>query len=173
MWHRLTLFAPHLMYPFYYRFVSFIGKRYFSWMVEDCMKDGTDSVPSPSVLYFPNWEGGNQGCINDGMCLMLFHWTQFVDCLILSKLSHQHFAALSTSQATPHPTCWRTRTRGCLKICKIAVKGSTGGILRPVWDLQLQPITDRTNGMPTIPQTIASKTVLETPLVGDLLKDLG
>jgi hypothetical protein len=38
----------------------------FQWKYADCLSEGGATASAPSGLYFPDWEGANTGCINDG-----------------------------------------------------------------------------------------------------------
>jgi hypothetical protein len=55
--------------------VIFLGSAHYNWMKAQCM-GGTAPAPAPSPtgtsptstsgLYYPDWEGENNGCVNDG-----------------------------------------------------------------------------------------------------------
>jgi hypothetical protein len=39
----------------------------YSWKMSECMNGGTAPAPAPgSGLYYPDWAGANDGCLNDG-----------------------------------------------------------------------------------------------------------
>jgi hypothetical protein len=39
----------------------------YGWKMSECLNGGTAPAPSPgSGLYYPDWAGANEGCLNDG-----------------------------------------------------------------------------------------------------------
>eukprot|EP01082_Thalassiosira_pseudonana_P004230 g3727.t1 g3727 contig13:15864-17481(+) len=112
-------------------------KRYYSWRYDDCMVEG-GGTSNTATLYYPNWEGSDHVCVNDGEapdyitqaastfmfedledCCEKYYWWNMAECLgsVANAGSHKYYADY--------------RLNKCVKDC---TDSDCGGLVGGVWD---------------------------------------
>eukprot|EP01082_Thalassiosira_pseudonana_P005220 g4797.t1 g4797 contig17:57986-65940(-) len=112
-------------------------KRYYSWRYDDCMVEG-GGTSNTATLYYPNWEGSDHVCVNDGEapayitqaasafmfedledCCEKYYWWNMAECLgsAANAGSNKYYADYSQSK--------------CVKDC---TDSDCGGLVGGVWD---------------------------------------
>eukprot|EP00970_Alexandrium_tamarense_P010655 scaffold2189_cov204-Alexandrium_tamarense.AAC.1 len=113
------------------------GKRYYSWRYDDCMVEG-GGTSNTATLYYPNWEGSDHVCVNDGEapdyitqaastfmfedledCCEKYYWWNMAECLgsAANAGSNKYYADYRLSK--------------CVKDC---TDSDCGGLVGGVWD---------------------------------------
>ncbi|EED86515.1 predicted protein [Thalassiosira pseudonana CCMP1335] len=112
-------------------------RRYYSWRYDDCMVEG-GGTSNTATLYYPNWEGSDHVCVNDGEapayitqaasafmfedlkdCCETYYWWNMAKCLgsEANAGSNKYYADYSQSK--------------CVKDC---TDSDCGGLVGGVWD---------------------------------------
>eukprot|EP01082_Thalassiosira_pseudonana_P001948 g2096.t1 g2096 contig11:711293-713012(+) len=115
-------------------------KRYYSWRYDDCLVEGggTSTAANTATLYYPDWEGSDHVCVNDGEapdyitqaasvfmfedledCCEKYYWWNLAECLgsAANAGSNKYYADYSQSK--------------CVKDC---TESDCGGLVGGVWD---------------------------------------